>query len=153
MGAGKHGGFGNTKGSGKSAKGKVYTRVQYEGSVTVGGVERDVSRRVYQRNDIDFDRVDPDTGLTNLQIMKNGDAPIGNDGRPIELHHVLQKESGPMAEVRETTHDEYQRILHGLVGDGSSFRNDPDLDKQYKNFRRKYWRWRRREILKARNNE
>ena len=146
MGTGEHGGFGHTSGSGKS---KIFTRVQYEGTVTVGDEVRNVSRRVYQRNDIDFSYVDPDTGLTNLQIMKKGNAPIGNDGKPIQLHHVLQIESGPMVEVREMTHKEYHRILHGLVGDGNSFRHDKSLKKQYDNFKRKYWRWRALQIEKG----
>ena len=140
MGGGMHGGFGRTKGSNTSTQRKVFTRVRYEGSVRVGGVDRDVSRRVYQRNDIDFDYRDA-TGRTNLQRMKDGDAPIGNDGRPVQLHHVLQKESGPMAEVREVTHTEYHRTLHGLVGPGGSFRNNKELAKQYANFKKKYWRW------------
>ncbi len=146
MGTGEHGGFGYTQGSSNS---KIFTRVQYEGTVIVGDEIRDVSRRVYQRNDIDFDRVDEDSGLTNLEIMKKGQAPIGNDGKPIQLHHILQKESGPMVEVRETTHEEYMRILHGLISSGNSFRNNDDLNRQYENFRRKYWRWRAREARKG----
>ena len=81
--------------------------------------------------------------------MLNGEAPIGNDGRPIQLHHVIQKESGPMVEIREVTHTEYHRVLHGLVSKGNSFRNDPVLDRQYKNFRRKYWKWRAEQYLKG----
>ncbi len=150
MGGGMYGGFGNTKGSSSSGKGKVFTRVQFKGSVTVGGVERDVSRRVYQRNDIDFDYRDA-TGRTNLQRMKNGDAPIGSDGRPIQLHHVLQKESGPMAEVRELTHAEYHRILHGFVSPGGSFRNDKGLARQYSNFKKKYWRWRAQQYMEGKS--
>jgi hypothetical protein len=142
MGAGSHGGFGNTAGSSSQNAGKIFTRVQYEGSVTVGGVARDVSRRVYQRNDIDFEYYHPKSKMTNLQRMQAGKAPIGNDGKPVQLHHVLQKETGPMAEVREVTHREYKRTLHGLVGKGGSFRNDPVLLKQYNNFRAAYWKWR-----------
>lgn len=123
--------------------------MQYKGTVKVNGEIRDVSRRVYQRNDIDFDYVDPLSGLTNLEIMKTGHAPIGNDGKPIQLHHVIQKESGPMVEVREMIHEEYHRILHGLVDSGSGFRNDEILDRQYANFKRKYWRWRAREVEKG----
>ena len=146
MGTGEHGGFGYTQGSSKS---KIFTRVQFEGTVKVSGEIRDVSRRVYQRNDIDFEYRDSETGKTNLQRMKAGKAPYGSDGKLIQLHHVLQKESGPMAEVKEVTHKEYQRILHGLIADGDSFRNNDDLDKQYNNFRKKYWRWRASEYLKG----
>lgn len=66
MGTGEHGGFGGTLGSNHP---RLFTRVQYEGAVSVGGEMHDVSRRVYQRNDIDFDYVDPITGKSNLELM------------------------------------------------------------------------------------
>lgn len=93
------------------------------------GEERDVSRRVYQRNGIDFEQYNPTHRKTNLQLMEEGRPPIGNDGRPVQLHHVIQKESGPVVEIREVTHREYKKTLHGLVGNGGSFRNDPILSK------------------------
>ena len=139
MGAGYDVKFGNNNGSNSTPR---FTKVKFEGSVKVNGETRDVSRRVYQRNDINFEYVDPKTGKSNLQLMKSGRPPIGNDGKPIELHHVIQKESGPMVEIRETTHREYHHQLHGMRGNGESFRNDPTLSKQYKNFRRAYWKWR-----------
>lgn len=146
MGAGAHGGFGHTKGSRSTPR---FTRVQYEGTVKVNGEIRDVSRRVYQRNDIDFEYVNPKTGISNLDRMREGKAPIGNDGKPVQLHHVLQKESGPMVEIRETTHEEYNRTLHGLGVSGASFRRDSVLDRQYANFRRQYWKWRARQHQKG----
>ena len=87
-GAGSHD-FGNTYGARK----RIFTPIQFKGSVKVNGMERDVSRRVYQRNDIDFNYYDSEKGMTNLQRMMEGYAPIGKDGKPIELHHVLQKRS------------------------------------------------------------
>ncbi len=162
MGAGYHGGFGDTVGSrnpdlGETRGGplardedtRIFKPVQYVGTVKVDGIERDVSRRVYQRNDIDFDRIDPDTGETNLQRMLKGNAPIGRDGKPIELHHILQKEVGPMVEIHEMTHREYKKILHGIISDGDSFRNDKTLDSQYRNFKRAYWKWRANGYLEA----
>lgn len=98
MGTGYHGGFGSTKGSRR--KKCIFTPVQFEGIVRVNGIERDVSRRVYQRNDIDFNYVDKDTGQTNLERMLKGKAPYGRDGKPLELHHILQKEVGPMVEIQ-----------------------------------------------------
>lgn len=52
-----------------------YTKAEYQGSVKVGGETRDVSRRVYQRNDIDWRQVDPESGLTNLDLAKRGLTP------------------------------------------------------------------------------
>ena len=108
MGAGIHGGFGNTSGARKS---RLFTPVQFEGTVKVNGETRDVSRKVYQRHDIDLDYFDENTGMTNLERMRSGKAPIGNDGNPVQLHHVIQKEAGPMVEIREVTHQEYYRIF------------------------------------------
>ena len=125
----------------------IYTSVEYEGTVKVNGEVRDVSRKVYQRNDIDFEYFDETTGLTNLERMQAGKPPIGTDGNAIQLHHILQKEAGPMVEIREITHQEYYSQLHGLIEDGASFRNNPILNKQYNNFRRSYWKWRAEQIV------
>ncbi len=149
MGGGIHGGFKNTLGAKQQNTDILFKRINFEGTVRVDGVERDVSRRVYQRLDINFEYVNPDSGISNLQLMSDGFAPIGNDGNPIQLHHILQKESGPMVEISEVTHQEYKRILHGLVEKGGSFRNNKDLEKQYNNFRRKYWQWRASEYKKG----
>ncbi|SMC80669.1 HNH/ENDO VII family nuclease, partial [Papillibacter cinnamivorans] len=130
------------EGTGNSLSSKIYTPVEYKGTVKVNGDVKDVSRRVYQRNDIDINYFDETTGLTNLERMQAGKPPIGTDGNPIELHHVLQQEAGPMAELREITHQQYYSQLHGLVENGASFRNNPLLNKQYNNFRYNYWKWR-----------
>ena len=131
--------------SGSNAK--IYNPVEYKGTVKVNGEIKDVSRKVYQRNDIDFNYFDETTGLTNLERMQAGKPPIGSDGNPIQLHHILQKEVGPMVEIREITHQEYYSQLHGLIEDGASFRNNPVLNKQYNNFRRSYWKWRAEQII------
>lgn len=68
--------------------------------------------KVYQRNDlIDPARVDSN-GLTNLQRMKEGLAPFGPDGKPLHLHHMLQTQNGPIAEITETLHKQNSRIIH-----------------------------------------
>lgn len=145
MGTGIHGDFKNTHGARRY---KLFTPVQFTGTVKVNGEIRDVSRRVYQRHDIDFSYFDEDSGLTNLERMLKGNAPYGQDKKPLELHHILQKEAGPMVEIHETTHQEYKRILHGLCSAGESFRNDKSLDSQYRNFKRAYWKWRAQQYLK-----
>ncbi|MEI2401396.1 HNH/ENDO VII family nuclease [Niallia taxi] len=135
------------KGTGKEYKN--YKAVEYTGTTKVNGDERDISRRVFQRIDIDYKRIDPDTGMTNFQLMKKGRAPIWKDGTVIELHHLIQREPGSMVEIPASMHDEYSEILHGLVENGGSFRNDPVLKRQYDNFRSKYWRWRAKQIDKS----
>lgn len=91
MGAGYLGGFGNTKGS--QTRKQIFTPVWYEGTVKVNGVERDVSRRVYQRNDIDFNYIDEDTGETNLQRMLRGNAPYGRDKKTVRTPSYFTKRS------------------------------------------------------------
>ena len=118
-----------------------YEAYEIGGKVKVKGQPRDVSRRVYTMKDIDLNQKNR-KGLTNLQLMKNGNAPFAKDGTQINLHHLIQEEPGNMLEIPESWHNKYSDVLHGLKGNGQSFRNAPVLDKQYKSFRRRYWRWR-----------
>ena len=126
---------------------KIYSPVEYKGTVKVNGEIRDVSRRVYQRKDIDVNYFDEMTGMTNLERMQAGKPPIGADGNSIQLHHILQKEAGPMVEIQEITHQKYYSQLHGLIEDGTSFRNNSMLSKQYNNFRYTYWKWRAKQFM------
>ncbi|APM41165.1 hypothetical protein BS101_02520 [Clostridium kluyveri] len=122
-----------------------YRAVDVSSTVKVGGEVRDVSRRVYQRTDIDWDYISshPDAlGRSNRELAKQGNAPFHTDDARIELHHLTQTEPGGMVEIPGSLHDDYTNTLHGLVEDGGSFRNNPVLDKQYNNFNSKYWRWR-----------
>ncbi|MEI3614498.1 HNH/ENDO VII family nuclease [Pseudogracilibacillus sp. SO30301A] len=124
-----------------------YNAVEVKGTVKVSGKDVDVSRRVYQI-DIDKNYVPKDpssNGLTNQQLMAKGKAPyVVKDGveSKVELHHLTQKEPGGMVEIAEVTHDAYSNTLHGLIDDGQSFRNNPELSKQYDNFRNNYWKMR-----------
>jgi uncharacterized protein RhaS with RHS repeats len=114
-------------------------------------------RKVYQ-NTVDFDggipqHVDPivaktnpkvqvmlDAGASNYDLMNAGYAPIGSDGKQINLHHVLGQEPGPMVELLDGTHKKHYKPLHGLVEDGNSFRNNKKLKAQYEKFRKNYWK-------------
>jgi A nuclease of the HNH/ENDO VII superfamily with conserved LHH len=40
----------------------------------------------------------------NLEKMKKGEAPVGNDGNKVELHHDGQKSNGPLKEMTRTDH-------------------------------------------------
>lgn len=84
--------------------------------------------------------------------MRKGYAPIGKDGRPINLHHVLGDEPGPMAEILGSTHQKYSKQLHGLIEDGKSFRNTTGLESQYNAFRGRYWKWRLDQLQKTTGN-
>lgn len=68
--------------------------------------------RVYQRDDlIDPMRKDTD-GLTNLERMRDGLAPIGPDGKKINLHHTTQRNDGSLAEVSQTFHKQNHKVIH-----------------------------------------
>ncbi|WP_319801616.1 HNH/ENDO VII family nuclease, partial [Bhargavaea beijingensis] len=127
-----------------------YTAVEVKGTVKVSGKEVDVSRRVYQI-EIDKNYVPNNPkalGKSNRELMKKGNSPYivkaGVESK-VELHHLIQKEPGGMIEIAELTHDKYDFTLHGLVGNGNSFRNDPELEKIYNNFRGNYWKMRARD--------
>ncbi|KAG9576735.1 hypothetical protein KCV01_g17297, partial [Aureobasidium melanogenum] len=124
-----------------------FTSAKYQVSVAADG------RRVY-KNVLDINPEAPalvdssvnksirqkiKDGWTNLDLMNNGYAPIGPDGKQINLHHILGQESGPMVELQATTHQTFSKQLHGLIENGRSFRNDPILTKQYNDFRREWW--------------
>lgn len=69
--------------------------------------------RVFQRDDlIDPLRVCPKTGETNLQLMQRRKAPFGPDGKRVELHHMIQRQGYPMAEVSGTFHKKNHSIIH-----------------------------------------
>ena len=92
--------------------------------------------KVYKRNDIfDPKLVDKD-GLTNLQRMQAGKAPIGKDGKSVNLHHMLQSEAAGIAEVTETFHKLNHKIIHinpNTVPSGIN-RN------QFNTWKRNYWK-------------
>lgn len=54
----------------------------------------------------------------NLQLMEQGNAPIGYDGLAVNLHHVLQSDSGNLMELTQTIHKQYDKQLHINKGSG-----------------------------------
>ncbi len=68
--------------------------------------------RVYQRNDLINPELTDALGRTNTERMQSGLAPIGPDKYPINLHHMLQNAGGPIAEVTQTFHQLYSKVIH-----------------------------------------
>ncbi|MGR5150095.1 RHS repeat-associated core domain-containing protein, partial [Photobacterium alginatilyticum] len=69
-------------------------------------------RKVFQRDDLfDIHRVD-DNGFSNLERMQKGRPPIGYDDEPVNLHHLIQREPGSIAEVGGKLHSEKTKTLH-----------------------------------------
>jgi len=99
--------------------------------------------RIYQRDDlIDLSIVDS-RGRTNLQRMEKGLAPVGPDSESIELHHMLQMEGGPLAEVTGTFHRENKGPLHINPPSMPGGIDRSDFDK----WRADYWRERARALI------
>ena len=44
--------------------------------------------------------------------MKRGNAPIGPDGKPINLHHMIQMDDSAIAEITATFHRKNSKIIH-----------------------------------------
>ena len=75
--------------------------------------------KVYQRNDL----FDPNLMTTwrnkgkvfrgtNIERMATGRAPIGYDGKAVNLHHMLQTQNGPIAEMSQAFHKTNHRVIH-----------------------------------------
>ncbi|WP_242167114.1 MULTISPECIES: filamentous hemagglutinin N-terminal domain-containing protein [unclassified Pseudomonas] len=95
-----------------------------------------LDRTVYQRNDL----FDPEALSTwrvrgktvegsNLERMASGRAPIGYDGKSVELHHLSQTEvngfagtRGSLAEVGSVFHSQNSSVLHVPSNAAQSFR-------------------------------
>lgn len=94
-------------------------------------------------NSFDVDAVDSE-GNTNLQRMEAGKAPLGKDGQPVELHHMLQSEKiGGVIEVSGSMHRKNHKALHINTNDIPSgiLRSNFDI------LRSAYWK-RRAEFIK-----
>jgi len=62
-------------------------------------------------NQIDLNLKDS-KGRTNLERMAKGLAPLDEDGRPYNLHHIGQKSDSPLAELKDNVHKKNDALLH-----------------------------------------
>ncbi|BET17893.1 hypothetical protein RBIBE_18830 [Bacillus velezensis] len=67
-----------------------YGPFEVKGKVKAKGKVKDISRRVYTMKDIDMNQK-TEFGVTNLELMKNGNAPYAKDSTQINLHHLIQE--------------------------------------------------------------
>ena len=77
-------------------------------------------------------------GRTNAQRMKQGLAPIGTDGKSVNIHHIDQTDTGPVMEITATEHQQNYSKLHTNTGQSPSQINRNEFNKWRKN----YWEWR-----------
>ena len=69
-------------------------------------------RRFLIPEDLDWDFMDPATGMTNRQLVKAGYNPVDNQGIKYELHHVGQKTDSPLALLTREQHQVNTSVLH-----------------------------------------
>lgn len=63
-----------------------------------------VGKELALTQDIDWNRVDPATGKTNLELALSGNAPKDPTGTAYELHHIGQKDDSALAILTEEQH-------------------------------------------------
>lgn len=98
--------------------------------------------RVYQRSDLIDPNLVDDIGRTNLHRMQNGLAPVGPDGRSLQLHHMTQRQNGAIAEITATMHQQNSRVLHINPNNIPSGINRSAFDV----WRADYWTWRAKDF-------
>lgn len=75
-------------------------------SFTIDGCE------VYFRDDdIDMKRMDTSRN-SNASLLSQGCAPIGADGKPMNLHHLTRRHPGILVLVPESFHQQNSELLH-----------------------------------------
>ena len=87
------------------------------------------------RTDIDYGQTDL-FGNTNLERMKEGKAPLDSNNKPIELHHIGQKQDSSLAELTITEHRGVgnDNVLHNKLKESEI--NREDFGKE----RAEYWK-------------
>jgi len=103
-------------------------------------IER-VEGKIVAKRDITFKPCQKDSlGKTNLERMQKGLAPIGTDGKSIELHHLKQKNNGIIIEVTNDEHNKYSKTLH-------RYKDESEIDRrEFEKWKRKYWRQRAKDF-------
>ncbi|MDR1017857.1 MAG: hypothetical protein LBM02_04060 [Lachnospiraceae bacterium] len=108
-------------------------------------------RKALKQIDLELDKMTPrikegrEVVESNLERMKEGLAPIGKDGNPIELHHVGQKMDSPLAELEQSVHHRNFKELHEI---GKTSEIDRKAFRQQKI---DYWKARARQLEEGLN--
>lgn len=97
--------------------------------------------KVYKRGDIDLTIVD-EKGLTNLERMKRGRPPLGDDGQPLEVHHLLMSNDGPVVELTNSLHKKHHKTVHINDNKTGSGISRPEFD----GWRVSWWQHRAKEL-------
>ncbi len=99
-------------------------------------VEQEVNgKKCLVNPNIDMEEKDQ-FGRTNKERMESGLAPLDKEGKPIELHHVGQKNDGSLAELTQEQHrgKENYSVLHDT-------RKESEIDRgQFDKERSEHWK-------------
>ncbi len=98
--------------------------------------------KVYQRDDLIYPNLVDGRGRSNLDRMNKGLAPIGADGKSINLHHMTQKHDGAIAEMTQTFHQKNSKVIHI---NPSSIPSGIDRA-EFNKWRSRYWKSRANEF-------
>jgi hypothetical protein len=70
--------------------------------------------------------------------MKQGKAPVGNDGKPVELHHEGQASEGNLKEMTQTEHRGGENFQKNHTNTGQE---PSQIDRsRFKQQRTQYWK-------------
>ena len=95
---------------------------------------------VAKRNSTFFPHVKDALGRSNIQRMKQGLAPIGKDGKAVELHHLKQKDDGLIIELTSKEHNINSKVLHQYKKESEINRN------AFNKFKKLYWQKRAKDF-------
>lgn len=119
---------------GSEAEAEIYERANLEPTEING-------KAALTRTDIDYNQKD-EFGMTNLERMESGRAPLDKNGQPIELHHIGQKNDSPLAELTREEHrgGGNDNILHDKL-------KESEIDREgFGKERAEHWKSRAEEI-------
>ncbi|MBB4076361.1 filamentous hemagglutinin [Bartonella fuyuanensis] len=85
---------------------------------------------------------------TNVERTKTGRAPIGFDGKPVELHHLNQTPDGPLAEMSHEFHKKYTSVIHAPSKTHQSLIEREKFNK----WREEYWKERAKGYREQKNS-
>ena len=93
-------------------------------------------KKVYQRDDLIDPNIIDGRGRTNIQRMERGLAPIGSEGKSINLHHIIQTDDSAIAEVSASFHQKNSKIININPNSVAS-----EFDrKTFNHYRVQYWK-------------
>ncbi|WP_375673986.1 DUF637 domain-containing protein [Bartonella sp. AA18HLJMS] len=85
---------------------------------------------------------------TNVERMEAGRAPMGFDGKPVELHHLSQTPEGPIAEIGSKDHNKYTSVIHANPKTHQSLIEREKFGK----WREEYWKERAKGYREQKNS-